>query len=432
MTPEPITTAAPQPLQLARAWRRGRIVPLAAPVAQEQAALAAAIGPGGVEALERRWGPGVVLGSGGSRGGGGAGRRWCLLPLDRLQASAAATGQWLEGLGIDPAACLHLNPLPLHHVSGLLPWLRARQWGAAHRRLELAWMRQPALLAQVAPLPQHRPVLLSLVPTQLQRLMAAPEGERWLSRLALIWVGGAPLPVELAQRARAAGLPLAPCYGATETAAMVTALPPRRFLAGVDGCGPALPGVELRCAASAGVAPGGGVELRCGRLSPGWLEAGRLRPLPLGPDGWWRSGDAGRLGPDGLELLGRLDGAIHSGGETVFPEQLEQRLLAEAAAAALPLQAVLLLGVADAEWGQRLIALVRPRSAADGAALLQRLQGLSADWAPAERPRRWLLCPELGPSSLGKWKRGYWQRWLQALEAGHSPVDSGVDEHLQR
>ena len=76
-------------------------------------------------------------------------------------------------------------------------------------------------------------------------------------------------------------------------------------------------------------------------LALGWLESGGLRPLPLTAAGWWRSGDAGRLGPAGLELLGRLDGALSSGGETVFPEQLEARLQAEAHAQGLPLAAVL-------------------------------------------------------------------------------------------
>ncbi len=42
--------------------------------------------------------------------------------------------------------------------------------------------------------------------------------------------------------------------------------------------------------------------------------------------GWWHSGDAGRLGPAGLEPLGRLDGALNSGGATVFPEQIEAAL----------------------------------------------------------------------------------------------------------
>ncbi|MGB5135724.1 MAG: o-succinylbenzoate--CoA ligase, partial [Prochlorococcaceae cyanobacterium] len=147
---------------------------------------------------------------------------------------------------------------------------------------------------------------------------------------------------------------------------------------------------------------------------------------------WWRSGDAGRLGTGGLELLGRLDGAIHSGGETVFPEQLEQRLTAAAAVAHLPLQAVLLLAVADREWGQRLVALVRPCEPQQGAGLLPRLQHICADWAPAERPRRWLLCPQLAPSPLGKWQRARWQRWLTALEAGHADLSACADEHLQR
>ena len=149
------------PEQLQKLWDAGRLAALAGPAASDQQALAAAIGPDGLGPLQERWGPGVVLGSGGSTGG----RRWCLQPLAHLQASASATGPWLEGLGLDPASCLQLNPLPLHHVSGLLPWVRAQQWGAVHQRLDPAWMRDPARLAAAAPLDPGRPALLSLVPT---------------------------------------------------------------------------------------------------------------------------------------------------------------------------------------------------------------------------------------------------------------------------
>lgn len=405
---------------LQQAWDRGRIVGLAGPAASHQEALAAAIGPQGLGSLEADWGPGVVLGSGGSSGG----RRWCFQPLAHLQASAAATGRWLAAQGMDPAGCLHLNPLPLHHVSGLLPWLRAQHWRAGHRRLDPAWMRDPAQLAAAARLDPGRPAVLSLVPTQLQRLLVAPEGVAWLQQLALIWVGGAPLPPALARRARQAGLRLAPCYGATETAAMVCALAPERFLAGVAGCGLPLADGELRLAAN------GAVELRCGRLSPGWLENGELQPLPRTADGWWCSGDAGLLGPEGLELLGRLDGAIHSGGETVFPEQLEPRLLALAQARGLPLRAVLLLPIDDPDWGQRLVALVRvdgPGQALPWPDLQQRLRQLCGSWAAAERPLRWWPCPELAPSALGKWQRGRWRAWLAELEAMHTPASAAAD-----
>ncbi len=406
------------PEQLQKLWDAGRLVALAGPAASDQQALAAAIGPDGLGSLEKCWGPGVVLGSGGSMGG----RRWCLQPLAHLQASASATGRWLEGLGLDPASCLHLNSLPLHHVSGLLPWVRAQHWGAGHQRLDPAWMRDPALLAAAAPLDPGRPALLSLVPTQLQRLLAAAEGVAWLQRLALIWVGGAPLPPALAERARLAGLWLAPCYGATETAAMVCALAPEAFLAGASGCGAPLGDVELRLGAEQAV------EVRSERLSPGWLEAGRLQPLPRAADGWWRSGDAGRLRPSGLELLGRLDGAIHSGGETVFPEQLEQRLAQLAQAAGLRLEALLLLPIDDPNWGQRLVALVRPSSTQQGWEELQlALQQICDSWPPAERPGRWLRCPELAPAELGKWQRNHWRAWVDQLEAVEVVSPASVD-----
>jgi o-succinylbenzoate---CoA ligase len=403
------------PDQIQQAWREGRMLPLAGPAPHDQQALRQAIGQRGLDWLASRWGPGVVLGSGGSSGADAGGRRWCVQPLAHLEASAAATGQWLQGCGLDPGACVHLNGLPQHHVSGLLPLVRCRQWGALHLRLEPAWLRQPARLAAL-PLPAQRPLLLALVPTQLHRLLAEPEGLAWLQRLAVIWVGGAPLDAALAERARRAGLRLAPCYGATETAAMVCALPPERFLAGDLGCGPPLGDVRLRIASDSGA-----VELHCGRFSPGWLAAGALQPLPRSADGWWRSGDAGRLEPAGLQVLGRLDGALHSGGETVFPEQLEQRLQRLARQEALPLRWVLLLARDDPEWGQRLEALVCPAPEAGGAGqgsqLLTHLAGICAAWAPAERPRRWHLCPELAPTSLGKWERGRWRAWLDRLEA---------------
>jgi len=401
------------PEQLARAWEAGCITPLAAPqdATALQAALGGAAAAGLLAVLAERHGPGVIVGSGGSAGG----RRWCLQPLAHLQASAAATAHWLGEQGLDPAACVHLNPLPLHHVSGLLPPVRCRQWGAAHRRLEPAWMRDPAGLAAAVPvgaLAQEHALLLSLVPTQLARLLEHPAGVAWLQQLAVIWVGGAPLPQALATRARQLGLRLAPCYGATETAAMVCALPPARFLAGDDGCGPLLIDVHLHIDPNTEA-----LELTTPRLSPGTLEQGRLRPLPRTAAGGWRSGDAAQLGPAGVRILGRLDGAIHSGGETVFPEQVEQALRAMSHAAGLPLAEVLLLAEPCPEWGERLVALVRPLDGAAEEPLLKALVRLAKPLPPSQRPRRWLLCPGLQRSPLGKWQRSRWQAWLQDLPA---------------
>jgi len=395
------------PEMLERAWAAGRITPLAE--AADAELLQQALGGAGAEAclaeLASRFGPGVIVGSGGSSGA----RRWCLQPLAHLQASAAATGRWLQQIGIEPRRCIHLNPLPLHHVSGLLPLLRCRQWDARQLQLAPALMKNPAALAAAVPAAEA-PVLLSLVPTQLARLLEQPAGIAWLQQLRVIWVGGAPLPAGLAQRARTLGLPLAPCYGATETAAMVCALPPERFLAGVGGCGLPLGDVRLRADPVSGA-----LEIGCDRLSPGWLEGGRLVPLPRSADGWWRSGDAARLEPAGWQILGRLDGALHSGGKTVFPEQVEQRLGALIAAAGLPVQALLLLPQPSDVWGEQLVALLRLADDAGSAAgsVLEALEQLARQLPASQRPRRWLLCPQLVRSSSGKWQRRRWQDWLQ-------------------
>ena len=100
----------------------------------------------------------------------------------------------------------------------------------------------------------------------------------------------------------------------------------------------------------------------------------------------------------------------------MFPEQLEQRLMAALQAASLPVSAVLLLAVDDPEWGQRLVALV----GSSDPAVLQRLEALTRPWAPAETPRRWVLCPHLAPSALGKWQRQRWREWLKRLDAAEA------------
>jgi O-succinylbenzoic acid--CoA ligase len=357
-------------------------------------------------------GPAVVLGSGGSAGG----RRWVQLGVAGLEAAAVGLGQWLLEQGLDPATCLWLDPLPLHHVSGLMPWLRARRLGGRLRWLAPALLRDPVALAAACPLPADQPALLSLVPTQLRRLLEHRAGEDWLRGCRLIWVGGAALPEDLAESCRRLELPLSPCYGSSETGAMVTALAPQRFLAGESGCGAALPHAQLRIDPASGA-----VQVRAASLALGEHAAGRFQPLPL-DEGWWSSGDLGRWGKaGGLELLGRCDGAINSGGETVFPEQVELRLTAAAREAGLPLRHLLLLAEPDPLWGERLVALVRAERSAPhtpDAALIPPLVTLAAALPSSQRPKRWLACPELAPSPLGKWQRGRWRDWLQQRPQG--------------
>ena len=351
----------------------------------------------------RHWpdGSGVVIGSGGSSGG----RKWCLQSWANLEQSARSCGQWLERLGIDPSGVRLVNPLPGHHMGGLMPQIRSRQWQAPLLALAPQLLKSPAMLLE-----SHgnltndgRDAVISLVPTQLQRLLADSSGRRWLQQFRLLWIGGGPLNDALADQARQLQLPLSTCYGSTETAAMICALDPAQFLAGQSSCGAPFNDVQLKVDPASGA-----VAVKTQRLSLGWLDGEQLQPF-CDDNGWWQSGDAGRMGSTGLELLGRLDGALNSGGATVFPEQIETAL------GCLPgLEALLVVGLPDPEWGQRLIGLVKPAPGTNGNALLERLRQLSYGLPPAQRPKQWQICPELATNPEGKWQRKHWQAWLQS------------------
>ena len=384
--------------QLRQHWLEGRTTAVVTP--QERAQLEPLL----AAPLPQGAGPALVLGTGGSTGG----RQWCLQPLAHLQRAARATAEWLEGIGIDPGACELLNPLPLHHISGLMPLVRAEHWRVPLRCLPPQWLREPALLAQQCPLDPARPALLSLVPTQLQRLLEDSSGLAWLRGCALIWVGGAALPQPLAEVCRREGLPLAPCYGSTETGAMVAALAPQAFLAGESGCGQPLSHAELRLEPSSGA-----LQIRSGSLAAALWSWDAWQPLPL-QQGWWSSGDLARLEAHGLQLLGRRDGAIQSGAETVFPEQVEEALLRLIREAGLGIEAVLLLPQEDPLWGARLSALVRPAEPQDWPALERSLRQLAEHLPPAQRPRQWLLCKGLERNAMGKWERQRWRQWLES------------------
>ncbi|WP_320673607.1 AMP-binding protein [Prochlorococcus sp. MIT 1341] len=357
-------------------------------------------------------GPGVVVASGGSSGS----RKYCLQPCRHLDRSANATASWLGDLGINPKDCVIFNPLPLHHVSGLMPLWRSKSWGVKYVSLSRELMHDPALLEEFCRVEEKdslKPRLLSLVPTQLARLMSDPFGMKWLKRFSVIWVGGDKLSKSLEELARLEGLLLAPCYGSTETAAMVTALSPKDFLAGKTGCGSPLSDVELR------LSNDGTLLIRTSRLAiSSFTEHGVQKPCSI--DGWWRSADKAQLeeftNKVSLKIIGRIDFAVHSGGETVFPEQLEQRLFKLVREASLPIENLLLLPKKDDEWGHRLAGLVRlnqEQCSYTPKVLFQKLFGLIEDWLPAEKPTAWYLCPSLSRTEAGKWDRAKWMIWLR-------------------
>jgi O-succinylbenzoic acid--CoA ligase len=188
---------------------------------------------------------------------------------------------------------------------------------------------------------------LSVVPTQLRRLLPAVPAAGW-SALRAVISGGDATPPSLVAEAVGRGLPVLTTYGCTEAAALVTLSPAGRAERLPQDSGLRLPHRRLRVSAS------GEIEIAGRTLALGYLGPDGLTPLP-GAGGWFATGDIGRLGVDGtLHVLGRRDRRFVSGGENVHPEAIEQAL------AALPgVAQAAVVAVPEAEFGHRAVAFLR-------------------------------------------------------------------------
>lgn len=232
-----------------------------------------------------------------------------------------------------------LLSLPLYHVGGLGIVMRCLLAGAA--------VVQPApdtpLAATIA---KHAITHISLVPTQLHRVLQATAGST-LDTLQAVLLGGGALPPTLIDAAVDVGLPVHTTYGMTEMASQVTTTPPGASRAQLRTAGPVLPYRELR------IAPDGEILLRGATLFQGYVTPQGL-DLPLTAEGWFATGDLGQLDAGGnLYVQGRKDNLIISGGENIQPEEVEATLRRLPGVA----QAVV-VGVPDATYGARPVAFV--------------------------------------------------------------------------
>jgi O-succinylbenzoic acid--CoA ligase len=271
--------------------------------------------------------------------------------------------------------------LPLHHVSGLMAWLRCALTGG--RYLPWNW---PDMEVGRWPETVRGDWFLSLVPTQLQRLLDRRASVEHLRRFRAVLLGGGPAWPELLERAAEARLPLAPGYGMTETAAMVTALRPEEFLAGRRGCGAALPHGRLTIGAN-GVIQIAGESLFHGYY-PNWRTGGP-----------WATDDLGRFDEHGgLHWLGRRDAVIITGGEKVEPGEVEMALRATGQFAD-----VAVVGLADREWGEMVTAVYPTRGTPPDLDAVARF--IAGRLAPHKRPKRYLQIARWPRNDQGKLNR---------------------------
>lgn len=235
--------------------------------------------------------------------------RAVVLTHDAVRASADATSRRLQ---VDPRRDRWLACLPLAHVGGLSVITRALRTSTpltVHAAFDAAAVEEAA---------QGGCTLTSLVPAALSRVDA--------SLFRTVLVGGQSPPDDRPPNVIAT-------YGMTETGS------------GVVYDGVPLDGVEVR------ISDDGEVQLR----APMLMRAYRDGSDPRVPGGWFPTGDAGELRGGVLHVHGRRGDVIVTGGEKVWPTVVERALSTHPAVAE-----VVVLGIADAEWGQRVTAVVVP------------------------------------------------------------------------
>jgi O-succinylbenzoic acid--CoA ligase len=248
--------------------------------------------------------------------------------------------------------------LPFHHVAGLAMVLRSSLWCVP---LQLARDSEPTEIWRA--FDEDGISHCSIVGSMLRRLVETRGGRPVPATLRALLVGGESTLPDSIRAARRLGLPVMPTYGTTETASGVTALEPADADRHPGSAGRPLPGVELRIVMDDGsgaqrsrpvpVGQIGEIAVRGEMVFAGYDGQPEATASVLA-DGWLRTGDLGSLDAEGfLTVADRRDDLIVSGGENVYPAEVEAVLLTHPAVADAAV-----VGRPDEHWGAVPVALV--------------------------------------------------------------------------
>ncbi|WP_439547106.1 long-chain-fatty-acid--CoA ligase [Sandarakinorhabdus sp.] len=280
------------------------------------------------------------------------------------RVEGASFGRWQDG-------DVSLVAMPVFHVSGSL-WLLL---GMAHG-VPSVIMPRPDIAGIVATIVEQRVTHLVLVPAVMLAIsLYLEQAPADLACVKELHYGASPIPLDVLRRSIQA-FPRAgfvQVYGATETSASVTYLPPEDHdPAGnirMRGCGKPFPGDAIR------IVDGHGHDLPPGAVgeilirSPSNMTGYHNKPEATAKvliDGWYHSGDAGYLDEDGyLYIHDRVKDMIVSGAENIYPAEVENALHEHPAVADCAV-----IGVPDEKWGEAVKAIVVKRGDVTAAELI--------------------------------------------------------------
>jgi O-succinylbenzoic acid--CoA ligase len=253
-----------------------------------------------------------------------------------------------------------LAVLPLFHVGGLSILARAAIYGipaVVHHSFDPA--------AANRAIDEDGVTIISVVSAMLQRMLDERGDRPYPAALRCVLLGGGPAPRPLLEVCAARGVPVVQTYGLTETASQVATLSPADALRKLGSAGQPLLPTELRIAA-AGEDAVGEILVRGPTVMRGYINRPEATAQAL-RDGWLYTGDLGYLDDEGyLYVVSRRHDLIISGGENIYPAEVESVLLAHPS-----VEEAAVVGLPDERWGQAPVAAVKLREGMDvGAAEL--------------------------------------------------------------
>ncbi|MEB3343080.1 2-succinylbenzoate--CoA ligase [Okeania sp.] len=283
--------------------------------------------------------------------------------------------------------------LPLYHVSGLMQFMRSFTTGGnlvilpSYKDIfdKKEWNINPSEF------------FISLVPTQLKNLLQNAEIANWLSNFQTVLLGGAAAWEELFNVARKYQIKLAPTYGMTETASQVATLKPEDFLAGNNSNGQVLPHAKIIVQSESREILGqnqiGNIIIKANSLALGYY------PNTFNNSESFTTDDLGFFDNQNyLKIVGRNSQKIITGGENVFPAEIEAAILRTGL-----VNDICVIGLKDKYWGEVVTAIyVSNNFAVSREKLLVAIDGKLSKF---KQPKYWVRIESLPRNTQGKINR---------------------------
>ena len=251
-------------------------------------------------------------------------------------------------IGIAPED-VWLCSVPLFHISGFSILMRSLIYGMGVRLYEKFDAKQSA-----EEICNGTVTHMSMVGVMLERILSNVEGASMKAspRFKAILAGGGPIPVAYIKRAEHLQIPVLQTYGMTETSSQTTTLRPADAERKMGSSGKPLFLYQVKIEGTEKTGERGEILIHGPQVTPGYI--GRFADRKVQEDGWLHTGDIGYLDEEGfLFVVDRRSDLIVSGGENIYPAEIEKVLLAHPA-----VREAGVCGVPHEKWGEVPMAFV--------------------------------------------------------------------------